>query len=172
MPLPAVGKVAKMAVHTRSPTKMNCQKDLMGKTAEGVEVDLYTLGNAHGLRVKIMTYGATIISVEAPDRHGKSRERHARAWIRWRTISRGIPASARPSAAMPTASPRASSASTASSTRWPRTTAPTTCTAASRVRQGRLEGRAGGDRQLGGRRLLLRKRRRRGRLSRQARRPQ
>ena len=43
----------------------------MGKTADGAEVGLYTLGNANGLQVKIMTYGATIISVETPDRHGR-----------------------------------------------------------------------------------------------------
>jgi aldose 1-epimerase len=50
---------------------MSVQKELMGKTPEGVEVDLYTLSNTKGLRVKIMTYGATIISVETPDRNGK-----------------------------------------------------------------------------------------------------
>jgi aldose 1-epimerase len=43
----------------------------MGKTPQGVEVDLYTLANAHGLRAKIMTYGATLIAVEAPDRDGQ-----------------------------------------------------------------------------------------------------
>lgn len=46
-------------------------KEFMGKTADGAEVDLYTLTNANGLRVKIMTYGATIISVETPDRNGQ-----------------------------------------------------------------------------------------------------
>ena len=50
---------------------MSCQQELMGKTADGAEVGLYTLGNTNGLRVKIMTYGATIISVETPDRHGQ-----------------------------------------------------------------------------------------------------
>ena len=43
----------------------------IGKTPDGTEVDLYTMTNAHGLRVKIMTYGATIRSVETPDRNGK-----------------------------------------------------------------------------------------------------
>jgi aldose 1-epimerase len=46
-------------------------KETMGKTADGATVDLYTLSNAHGLRVKIMTYGATIIAVETPDRNGR-----------------------------------------------------------------------------------------------------
>jgi aldose 1-epimerase len=50
---------------------MSIQKEVYGKTKDGVAVDLFTLTNAHGLRVKIMTYGATIISVETPDRNGK-----------------------------------------------------------------------------------------------------
>ena len=51
---------------------MNVHKESFGKTADGVAVDLYTLSNGKGLRVKIMTYGATIISVETPDRNGKA----------------------------------------------------------------------------------------------------
>jgi aldose 1-epimerase len=50
---------------------MSVHKELLGKTSEGVDVDLYTLTNSKGLRVKIMTYGATIISVETPDSKGK-----------------------------------------------------------------------------------------------------
>ena len=50
---------------------MSFKSESIGKTADGAEVDLYTLGNAHGLQVKIMTYGATIVSVETPDRHGR-----------------------------------------------------------------------------------------------------
>jgi aldose 1-epimerase len=46
-------------------------RELTGKTLEGAEVDVFTLANANGLRVKIMTYGATIIAVETPDRDGK-----------------------------------------------------------------------------------------------------
>jgi aldose 1-epimerase len=54
-----------------SEAKMSVHKELLGKTSEGVDVDLYTLTNSKGLRVKIMTYGATIISVETPDSKGK-----------------------------------------------------------------------------------------------------
>ena len=50
---------------------MNIQKQLFGKTPDGTDVDLYTLVNDHQLRVSIMTYGATITSVEVPDRNGK-----------------------------------------------------------------------------------------------------
>jgi len=50
---------------------MSIKKEPFGKTADGVEVDLYTLTNVNGLKVKVMTYGATITSVEVPDRDGK-----------------------------------------------------------------------------------------------------
>jgi len=41
-----------------------------GATPEGKSVDLYVLKNGH-LTVKIMTYGATITSIETPDKRGK-----------------------------------------------------------------------------------------------------
>lgn len=37
---------------------------------DGAQVRLFTLRNSHGMSVKIMTYGATITDIEAPDRHG------------------------------------------------------------------------------------------------------
>ncbi len=49
---------------------MELRKEPFGK-AEGKEVDLYTLVNRNGLRVKLMTYGATLTAVQVPDRHGK-----------------------------------------------------------------------------------------------------
>ena len=42
-----------------------------GTTAEGKAVRLYTLVNANGLKAQVMTYGATVISLEVPDRQGK-----------------------------------------------------------------------------------------------------
>jgi len=45
-------------------------KSTFGKTAEGIPVSIYTLSNAD-LTVRIMTYGARVVSVEAPDRNGK-----------------------------------------------------------------------------------------------------
>lgn len=40
-----------------------------GQCAEG-PVTLYTLTNVHGLKVSIMDYGATVVRVVTPDRHG------------------------------------------------------------------------------------------------------
>ena len=41
-----------------------------GKTAEGTPVQIFTLSD-HDLTVRITTYGARVVSIEAPDRHGK-----------------------------------------------------------------------------------------------------
>jgi aldose 1-epimerase len=50
---------------------MGIEKEAFGKTPDGTEVDLYTLTNENGLKVKLTNYGATITSVEVPDRDGK-----------------------------------------------------------------------------------------------------
>src|SRR5262245_20457916 len=42
-----------------------------GKTTEGQEIKVHTLTNLKGMRVKLINYGATLISVETPDRNGK-----------------------------------------------------------------------------------------------------
>jgi aldose 1-epimerase len=58
-------------VTNESENKMSVKKEPYGKTPDGTAVDLYTLTNANGLKVKIITYGATITDVELPDRGGK-----------------------------------------------------------------------------------------------------
>ncbi|HTL55749.1 MAG TPA: aldose epimerase family protein [Candidatus Limnocylindrales bacterium] len=50
---------------------MSIQKANFSKTPDGQTVDLYTLKNANGLTVKVLTYGAIIYSVEAPDKDGR-----------------------------------------------------------------------------------------------------
>ena len=42
-----------------------------GKLADGTEVDLYTLTNANGMKVKITNYGGIITEIHVPDRDGK-----------------------------------------------------------------------------------------------------
>jgi aldose 1-epimerase len=45
-------------------------KDPFGTTTDGKPVEVYTVSNA-GLTVKITTFGARVVSIEAPDRNGK-----------------------------------------------------------------------------------------------------
>lgn len=47
------------------------QRTLFGKTAQGVPVELFTLSNTAGMRLKLTNYGATLIAVEVPDHQGK-----------------------------------------------------------------------------------------------------
>ena len=42
-----------------------------GKTDAGENVDLYTLRNIHGVEAKITNYGGILVSLKAPDRHGR-----------------------------------------------------------------------------------------------------
>jgi len=50
---------------------LNVDKEPYGKLPDGRQVDLYTLTNANGLKVRLMNYGAITVSVEVPDGEGK-----------------------------------------------------------------------------------------------------
>ena len=50
---------------------MDVQKIVFGKTPDVPDIYLYTLTKASGLRVRIMTYGAIVVSIEVPDRNGQ-----------------------------------------------------------------------------------------------------
>ena len=50
---------------------LSVSKALYGKMPDGRPVDLYTLTNAKGMYVKMITYGATTVAVGVPDRKGK-----------------------------------------------------------------------------------------------------
>src|SRR5262245_60153478 len=40
------------------------------RTPDGAAIDLFTLANAHGVEVRVITYGATIVGIRTPDRAG------------------------------------------------------------------------------------------------------
>ena len=46
------------------------QRSVWGKLKDGREVEIFTLTNELGLRVRIATYGALLVSVETPDANG------------------------------------------------------------------------------------------------------
>ena len=43
-----------------------------GKTADGQAVELFTFKNKNGMLVKVMTLGATVVELHAPDKQGKT----------------------------------------------------------------------------------------------------
>jgi aldose 1-epimerase len=45
-----------------------------GTTLAGEPVEIFTLANGHGMEVRIMTYGGTVVSITTPDRHGEVAE--------------------------------------------------------------------------------------------------
>jgi aldose 1-epimerase len=51
--------------------KARLEKTEFGKMADGTPVELYTLTNPQGLKVKIVTYGGIITELHVPDRNGK-----------------------------------------------------------------------------------------------------
>ncbi len=53
-------------------TGMDIKKQPFGRTPDGTGVEIYALINGSGLKARIMTYGATLVSLEVPDRTGKS----------------------------------------------------------------------------------------------------
>lgn len=49
---------------------MSINRTLFGKLPDGTAIDLFTLANAEGNVVKLTSFGATLVSVEVPDRNG------------------------------------------------------------------------------------------------------
>ncbi len=49
---------------------MSVQKAPFGALPDGTAVDIYTLTNANGIKARIMTYGAILVSLDLPDRTG------------------------------------------------------------------------------------------------------
>ncbi len=52
-------------------SKAGIEKDTFGVTAQGIPVDRYTLRNARGMTLRVLTYGGTVSELWAPDRQGK-----------------------------------------------------------------------------------------------------
>ncbi len=66
-------QAAERAAETPEPAgnTLAVERSAFGRLPDGRQVDLYTLTNRRDMRVKVMTYGATLIAVEVPDREGR-----------------------------------------------------------------------------------------------------
>lgn len=51
---------------------MNISQELFGTLPGGEDVLMYTLSNARGIAVRVMPYGAAIVSIDVPDRNGSA----------------------------------------------------------------------------------------------------
>jgi aldose 1-epimerase len=52
-------------------SKARIDKDTFGTTADGTRVDRYTLRNASGMTLRLITYGAAVTELHVPDRNGR-----------------------------------------------------------------------------------------------------
>lgn len=61
-----------VALMEREAETMDFQYAEFGKTADGQTIEQYTLENSQGTKVKLINYGATVVSIETVDKDGKS----------------------------------------------------------------------------------------------------
>jgi aldose 1-epimerase len=57
-------------VKEENDLQVTIQKEKFGETPDGRVIHLYTLKNPNGIKVKIINYGAAIVSIEVPDKNG------------------------------------------------------------------------------------------------------
>jgi aldose 1-epimerase len=67
----AVATPALAAQAKGSKQKMKTAKESFGNMPDGTPVDRYTLTNANGVEMKVITYGGIVTSLKTPDRNGQ-----------------------------------------------------------------------------------------------------
>jgi aldose 1-epimerase len=68
--IPIIGVLVASLNCARAQDFKRIEETEFGKTSDGTVVKLYTLRNSKGMSVKVMTLGATITEIMAPDRNG------------------------------------------------------------------------------------------------------
>jgi aldose 1-epimerase len=69
--LSSVLTMTTVGVSANNDPKMSIERSDFGTTPDGERVELYTFKNTNGLTAKVITYGAIIYSLEAPDKDGQ-----------------------------------------------------------------------------------------------------
>jgi len=64
------GSLSSVKACSRNGEDVGVSKSAFGTTAAGQQIDLYTCVNAQGLVMKVSTYGAIVVELRTPDRHG------------------------------------------------------------------------------------------------------
>jgi len=70
----AVAGALLSAGYAQAPSKKgnsDLKREAFGKLPDGTAIELYTLANGKGMQARIMTLGATVVSLTAPDKAGK-----------------------------------------------------------------------------------------------------
>ena len=60
------------ASQPKSQANSKTHKRAFGKTGDGKQVDLYVLTNKNGVEADVTNFGAAVVSLKVPDRHGKT----------------------------------------------------------------------------------------------------
>jgi len=64
--------VVPAAGQPKSQVNSRTHKRAFGKTGDGKQVDLYVLTNKNGVEADVTNFGAAVVSLKVPDRHGKT----------------------------------------------------------------------------------------------------
>lgn len=67
----AVAAIAVMSMTANAAEAADAKREAAGKLNDGTAIEAITLSNDHGVSARILTYGATLQSLLAPDRDGK-----------------------------------------------------------------------------------------------------
>lgn len=81
------------ATNDSKPSMKNIEEQDFGKLADGTVVKLFTLRNDHGMVLKVMSYGAVMTEIQAPNRRGQTVNVLLGA-DNWDTYANGFPAPA------------------------------------------------------------------------------
>lgn len=65
-------KEAEVKLEVKETIPMSANEEPFGQTPDGRQIVLFTLTNPNGLRARITNYGAILVSLEVPDKNGKS----------------------------------------------------------------------------------------------------